>query len=313
MLVGPPGSTFDPHSPEAAAISSLFVQTLVVCAVIGVAVTALVATCVVRFRAGNRPDVPPQNHGNRQLEILWTLVPLAIVIGLFVLTARAMAASDPPPTREPDIVVVGHQWWWEARYASGAITANELHVPVGKDVLVRVESSDVIHDFWVPQLGRKVDAIPGHPSFVWMQADAPGTYLGACAEFCGAEHAWMRIVVVAEAQADFETWDRHQREAAPAPPVGSEAARGEAAFRSKTCITCHAITGEGSQLARVAPDLTHLARRTTLGAGVLVNDPASLAHWLKDPQVVKPGSHMPDLNLGDDEVNALVAYFETLR
>ncbi|HEY3821411.1 MAG TPA: cytochrome c oxidase subunit II [Polyangiaceae bacterium] len=308
---GPLGSTFDPHSPEALAISTLFGQTLIVCGIIGVVVAALVGTCIVRFREGKRPGEPVQNHGNRSLEITWTLIPLGIVIGLFVLTARAMAASDPPANREPDIVVVGHQWWWEARYASGTVTANELHVPVGKDLLVRVESSDVIHDFWVPQLGRKVDAIPGHPSTIWIQADAPGTYLGACAEFCGAEHAWMRIVVVADSPADFEAWDRHEREPAEEPLSTGEAVRGEETFRERTCINCHTIQGVGG--TRVAPDLTHLAERKTLGAGVLTNDPPSLARWLREPQVVKPASHMPDLNLSETEVSDLAAYLETLR
>jgi cytochrome c oxidase subunit 2 len=312
MNAGPLGSTFDPHSPEAQAISSLFVQTLIVCGIIGAVVAGLVITCVVRFREGKRPEEPVQNHGNRKLEITWTLIPLAIVIGLFVLTAHAMAASDPPANREPDIVVIGHQWWWEARYASGAVTANEIHVPVGKDLLLRIESADVIHDFWVPQLGRKVDAIPGHPSTIWMQADVAGTYLGACAEFCGAEHAWMRIVVVADSPADFDAWDRHQREPAEvASVVTSEVVRGAIAFRSKTCVSCHAVGGVGR--ARVAPDLTHLAQRKTLGAGVLSNDPANLARWLREPQVVKPASHMPDLNLDDGEVNDLTAYLETLR
>jgi cytochrome c oxidase subunit II len=311
MNAGPLGSTFDPHSPEAVAISTLFSQTLIVCGIIGAVVAGLVGTCVVRFRESKRPGVPVQNHGSRSLEITWTLIPLAIVIGLFVLTAHAMAASDPPANRDPDIVVVGHQWWWEARYASGAVTANEIHVPVGKDLLIRVESGDVIHDFWVPQLGRKVDAIPGHPSSIWMQADVPGTYLGACAEFCGAEHAWMRIVVVADSPADFDAWDRHQREPAEGAPLTTEAVRGETAFRVRTCISCHTVNGVGG--ARVAPDLTHLAQRKTLGAGVLANDPASLARWLREPQVVKPASHMPDLNLTDDEVNDLTAYLETLR
>jgi cytochrome c oxidase subunit 2 len=311
----PPAVTFDPHSPQARAIASLFTQTLAVCAAIGGLVAVLVAICVVRFRAGVRPAEPPQIHGHSTLEIGWTVGPLAIVIALFVLTARAMAESDPPANRDPDVVVIGHQWWWEARYPSGVVTANEIHVPAGKDLLVRVESEDVIHDFWVPQLGRKIDAVPGHPSSVWMQADVPGTYLGACAEYCGSQHAWMRIMVVAQSQADYDAWLEHEK--APAPPTppgvqGGAAARGSATFDAKTCVRCHFIAGHGDAV-RVAPDLTHLAERTTLGAGVIANDPADLARWLKDPQSIKPSSHMPDLNLTDDEVNDLVAYLETLR
>src|SRR5579883_109032 len=187
MNGGPTGATFDPHSPEARAISSLFGQTLMVCAAIGVVVAVLVGWCVVRYRARAGDAEPSQVHGHRWLEIGWTLVPLVIVVWLFGQTASAMGTSDPPPDREPDLVVVGHQWWWEARYPSGVVTANEIHVPAGKELIVRVESADVIHDFWVPQLGRKVDATPGRPVFVRLEADAPGTYLGACAEYCGTQ------------------------------------------------------------------------------------------------------------------------------
>jgi len=268
----------------------------------------------VKFRQGQGPDEPVQVEGHTKLEIAWTAGPLVTVIGLMALTARAMGASDPPaPDRAPDIVVTGHQWWWEARYANGAVAANEIHIPVGKDLFVRVESADVIHDFWVPQLARKIDAIPGHPVSVWMQADAPGTYTGACAEYCGSEHAWMRIVVVAESEADFAAWQAHQLAPAPAPPVAGPVALGLQVYRQKPCAKCHAILGERSEQPRIGPDLTHIASRTTLGAGVLGNSPADLTHWLLDPQGVKPSSHMPDMQLTGDEVNELVAYFETLR
>jgi cytochrome c oxidase subunit 2 len=311
VRVAPSSTPFDPHSPQAHAISSLFTQTLGICAAIGLLVAVLVGVCVVRFRAGVRKGEPLQTHGNTRLEIGWTLGPLAVVILLFILTSGAMAESDPPANREPDLVVIGHQWWWEARYPSGVVTANEIHVPAGKDLLVRVESEDVIHDFWVPNLGRKIDAVPGHPSTIWMQADVPGTYLGACAEYCGSQHAWMRILVVAQTQADFDAWQKHELAPAP-PPTDAASVRGAADFDGKTCIRCHSINGRGDRV-RVAPDLTHVAERTTLGAGVIDNNPANLAHWLKDPQTVKAGSHMPDLNLADDEVSDLVAYFETLK
>jgi len=311
MSALPLASTFDAHSPEAHAIAGLFVETLLVCAAVGAIVVGLVGYCVVRFRAGRRPLEPAQTHGSMWLEIAWTLVPLAIVGGLFVRTAQVIGGSDLPQNREPDLVVTAHQWWWEARYATGAVGANEIHIPVGKVLWVRIESSDVVHDFWVPQLARKMDAVPGHPSFVSMEADAPGTYLGACAEYCGAEHAWMRIVVVAEPQSEFDAWERHQREPPPAPATDA-AMRGARDFATKTCVVCHAAGGPGEQ-PRVAPDLVHVAQRRTLGAGVLGNTPADLAHWLKDPQGVKPGSHMPDAQLTDAEVGDLVAYFETLR
>ncbi|HEY1696079.1 MAG TPA: cytochrome c oxidase subunit II [Polyangiaceae bacterium] len=311
MIAGPGAPAFDPHSPQARVLATLFTQTLVVCGVIGLLVTALVLTCVVRFRASKRPAEPPQTHGHRGLEVTWTAIPLAIVIGLFALAARAMAAADPPADRDPDVVVVGHQWWWEARYASGAVTANEIHIPIGTPVLVRVESADVVHDFWVPQLGRKVDAVPGHPTSIWLQADDPGEYGGACAEYCGAQHAWMRTLVVAQPAAEFAAWEAHSRERAPEATTDL-AAYGEQEFRTKTCSVCHAVAGQNAP-SSTAPDLTHFASRTTIGAGVMRNDAASLARWLRDPQTIKPGSHMPDLNLTEDEVTDLTAYLETLR
>ena len=309
-MVSGPVATFDAHSPGARAIASLFTQTLIICGVIGVVVFGLVAYCVVRFRAKEGSAEPKQLHGHTKLEITWTLIPLAIVIGIFVLTLRATGESDPPADRQPDVVVTGHQWWWGVQYRSGAITANEIHIPVGKRLLFSIEASDVIHDFWVPQLARKMDAVPGHPSSIWVEADEPGTYLGACAEYCGAQHAWMRIVVIAEPQEQFDAWEKRQLDAVPAPE--GDAAKGAKVFNEHTCVRCHAVGAPGEQ-ARVAPDLAHLAGRSTLGAGVLANTPDNLGRWLRDPQGVKPGCHMPDLQLTDDEVGALVAYFETLR
>ena len=150
-------------------------------------VAVLVGWCIVRYRARPGDPDPPQTHGHKWLEIGWTLGPLVIVVWLFGLTANAMGATDRPPDREPDLVVTGHQWWWEARYPSGLVTANEIHIPTGKALTVRVASSDVVHDFWVPDLARKIDAIPGYPVNIQLQADTPGNYLGACAEYCGAD------------------------------------------------------------------------------------------------------------------------------
>jgi cytochrome c oxidase subunit II len=303
------GSTLDPRSPQSTAIFELFTRTLVLCGAIFILVAVLVVLCVVRFR--RRPGrEASRTEGDKRLEIGWTLVPLAILVWLLVATARAMAVADPPADRPSDLTVVAHQWWWEARYPSGAVTANEIHVPVGRALVVRVESDDVVHDFWVPALGRKIDAIPGRPVSVWLEADQVGIYLGACAEYCGAEHAWMRIRVVAQAPDEFAAWQDHERMAASAPADGP-AARGAQLFGTKACIGCHAIRSRDD--TRVGPDLTHLAGRATLGSGVLENSPVALARWLQDPQRVKPGSHMPNLQLADGEIADLVAYLETLR
>jgi cytochrome c oxidase subunit 2 len=300
------------RSPQARAIADLFGDTLVVCGIIFAIVLALIAYVIGRFRdRGGGP--PEQVEGDKQLEIAWTAAPLAVVAGIFWLTLRAMDGSDPPrpsPDAEPDLVVIAHQWWWEVRYRSGAVTANEIHVPTGKPLVVGVESADVVHDFWVPALGRKIDAVPGRRNAVWLQADAEGTYIGACAEYCGVQHAWMRILVVAQTPEAFAAWEKHTREPAAAPG-SEEAARGAKLFTSMTCVKCHDIAGNG-QGARAGPDLTHLADRATLGAGVLKNDTEGLRLWLKHPQEIKQGSHMPDVLLTDAQVADFAAYFRGL-
>jgi cytochrome c oxidase subunit 2 len=301
---------FDPHSPQAFAIASLFTNSLALCGAIFLLVSALVTACVVRFRAKPGQE-PRQVDGNKLLETAWTVVPIVVLIGLCAYTARAMNVSDASIDRPPDVTVVAHQWWWEVTYPSGAVTANEVHIPTGKPLVLRLESADVVHDFWVPQLGRKMDATPGRPTAIWIEADQPGVYDGACAEFCGAEHAWMRIRVVAHPPEDFARWQEH--ELAPATvPKEAAAERGAGSFRTMTCGKCHAI-GPGGEGPRFAPDLTHLAERSTLGAGVLPNTPADLTRWLREPQAIKPGCHMPDTGLTEAQVGDLVAYFETLQ
>ena len=304
-------SPFSPSSPFAASIAHLFAITLVVCAVIGGGVAAAITYSLLRFRARPDGDEPPQVTGNHTLEIVWTLIPIAIVTWLFVMSIETMARSDPAADRAPDVIVTGHQWWWEARYPSGLVTANEIHIPVGKPLLVRLESTDVIHDFWVPELARKMDAVPGHPNFFWMSADAAGAYGGACAEYCGTQHAWMRLLVIADDPASYDAWQTGQRAPASAPSGGA-AARGERAFRDGACGNCHAIAGRGFD-GHAGPDLTHLAARSTLGAGVAENTPANLLAWLRDPQAIKPGSHMPDFKLSDANVDDLAAYLGALR
>ncbi|MEJ2079683.1 MAG: cytochrome c oxidase subunit II [Acidobacteriota bacterium] len=304
-------SPFNPFSPQAAVISGLFTMALILMGIILLIVAVLVVYVSYRFRASRQQDGEPfQNHGNRRLEIMWTVAPGLLVLVLFLFTLRAMHLSDPyvPPKMQPDLVVIGHQWWWELQYPkSGVLAANEIHIPIGKALLLRIVGADVIHSFWVPQLGRKMDAIPGHPNHVWLRADKPGKYLGTCSEYCGAQHAWMRIQIIAQTQADFDRWQQAQLEIPPQPTTGL-AARGLQIFKDKTC--CHTIEGVEKGPA-IGPDLTHLFLRKTLGTGILQNTPDNLARWLKDPTGVKPGIHMPDMRLTDLDVAALVAYLET--
>lgn len=314
MLLGSIWRIFDPDSPHARAIFNLGLVSGVIFAGIFAIVTSLVVYALMRFRWREGAEDPPQYPGNRAIEITWTAIPCVIVAFLFALTARAMSVADPPPAPDPDITVVGHQWWWEIRYPKlGVVTANEIHVPIGKAFSVRLDSMDVLHEFWVPELGRKMTAVPGHPNHIWLEADTPGSYLGVCTEFCGTEHAWMHFLVIAEPQNDFETWVAAQRQPAR-PPVADDgpAAKGATLFQQLSCASCHAIQGTAAN-ARVGPDLTHFAGRRQLGAGVADNTAANLRRWLANPQLVKPGVLMPDFKFTAEQVTELAAYIETLK
>jgi cytochrome c oxidase subunit 2 len=310
---------FHPVSQQAHAISELLAFVLVLSAIVFGGIVIVVSVIIWRFRHSREgvPDEPRAVFGHTRVEIVWTAIPILTVALLFALTLGAMRASDPsaPADRLPDVVLIAHQWWWEIRYpAAHVTTANDLHMPVGAKQLVELQSADVIHDFWVPRLGRKLDMVPGHPVRLWLAADSAGTYFGACAEYCGAEHAWMRLRVTAESASAFASWlAMEQRPAAqPTSVSDSAAAQGAALYASLTCVNCHAIQGT-PDTARVGPDLTHLATRPTLAAERLPNTPQNLRRWLAEPDVLKPGSHMPNLHLSDQDLDLLVAYLLTLR
>lgn len=298
--------TLAPASPQAAAISNLFIGTLIFLGAILTLVTFLVIYAVIRYR--DRPGAPEaqQIFGSRKLEIIWTVVPIVSLAVLAGFMMRAMIAGDPPTAdAKPDLRIVAHQWWWEIIYLKpGVTTANEIHIPVGKRLLFDFRSADVIHDFWVPELGRKIDIVPGHPNRLWIEASRGGTYLGVCAEFCGNEHTWMRLLVIADPSEAFAVWIKQQA-AVPPKPVTADEQMGAKIYRESICTNCH--------LRSVGPDLTHLASRRTLAAGALENTPENLAAWLHDPEAFKPGSNMPDFKFSDDEVRALVAYLETQK
>jgi cytochrome c oxidase subunit 2 len=300
------GSVFNPASPMAEATLRLLYLLAVLGAGVLLLISAIVVGSAIRFRDRGRPS--PTTGERRGAEIFWILGAALLLVIILVPTVRTMRVVDPPAgERTPDLLITGHQFWWEARYPpSGVVAANEIHVPVGRPLLLRVESADVVHDFWVTQLTRKIDATPGHPVMIWLQADAPGVYLGACGRFCGVEHAWMRIRVVAEDPADFAAWQQAQSRT-PVPPTGKDAIAGQQLYDRLACGHCHAST------MAVGPDLNHLASRETLAGGVISNTPDNLARWLTDPDAIKRGSLMPDFHLGEREVRQLVAYLETLR
>ena len=303
----------DPHSHFARSIFELSSWLLWICLGIFVLVTTLVVYASWKFRARPGESDPKQVFGSTTWEMIYFIPPLVLLAIIFAFTLRVMHTSDPPAQASgDDVVIIGHQWWWEVVYPKlGVRTANEIHLPVGKDVQFGFESSDVIHDFWVPELGRKIDLIPGRHAKIWLAADHAGTYLGACAEFCGKEHAWMRIRVLADKPSDFAAWAAQQRHPAATPATPAEQ-RGLDDIATMPCASCHRIAGTPAQ-GVIGPDLTHLSARETLAAGRMQNTRENLSAWLHDPDAFKPGSHMPNLRLSDEQRNDIVQYLETLK
>jgi len=242
-------------------------------------------------------------------------MPIVILTLLFVWADVFVIDSTAAPktgSTRLTVQVIGHQWWWEARYpGSGVVTANEIHIPAGERVLVVATTEDIIHSFWVPELNRKIDMIPGQRNEVLLDAEHPGVYRGQCAEFCGLQHANMSFLVYADAPEAFRAWLAVQHRPAVAPSTAL-ARRGRDVFLSEPCVDCHQIRGTSAG-GQVGPDLTHVAGRHTLAANTIPNAGPDLARWIRDPQHVKPGNRMPAVRLPPDELRAIVAYLQSLR
>jgi len=293
--------------PPADAIGTLALIVGVIAFLIFVGVEAALVYAIWRYRATRHVAGEPATfERNQRLEIAWTAAPALVLAVVFVLTLGTMAeingAGVAPAMR---IAATGHQWWWEFSYG-GTKTANELHIPVDTPVDLDLASVDVIHSFWVPELGPKMDMLPGTTNHLRLLARRAGSYDGQCAEFCGVEHAWMRIRVVVQSQAEFNSWLVAQASLAA---TGGD---GERVFLSNICVNCHTIRGT-TAAGTAGPDLTHVASRATIGAGVLPNDVAHMRAWLADPQRFKPGSLMPRVPLADADLDALAAYLGSLR
>jgi cytochrome c oxidase subunit 2 len=262
-------------------------------------------------------SIPVQqgDNGVRWIKFgLWlSALPLLVTLVWTMVALAKVAAPFGQPALTLD--VTGHQWWWEAVYHGAGPsetfrTANEIHIPVGVPVQVRLHGADVIHSFWVPKLAGKTDTIPGQTNTSWLQARQPGRYQGQCTEYCGFQHAHMGFEVVAESRDDFERWRSHQLQPAPAP--ASDAQQRGMQLVVYRCGLCHTVRGTSAG-ARYAPDLTHLMSRRLIAAGALVNNPGNLLGWIEHPQGVKPGSLMPDQFLSGQQLSDLRAYLETLQ
>ena len=310
---------FRPLAQPAQEIKETSFLVLAVCAAIFVIVAGLLVYALFRFRqrAGDEASEPPQVYGSNQIETAWTVLPILIVFVLILVTSRTIAdiQNRQPTTGSVNSTIVGHQWWWEIRYPDlGIVTANELHVPAStesnhRSTFLKLQSADVAHSFWVPQLAGKTDLIPNRQNLMWIAPAHTGTYLGNCAEYCGTQHARMLIRVIVHDPQEFERWVNEQQKPAVEDASASE---GRKVFFANSCVSCHAIRGTAAK-GVFGPDLTHLMSRQTLASGAALNSHDSLRAWIRDPQQLKVGCLMPNMQMSDNEVDQLVAYLETLR
>ncbi|MEA2452603.1 MAG: cytochrome c oxidase subunit [Actinomycetota bacterium] len=288
---------------------NLWDVTILIAAVIFVVVEGLLVFALVRFR--HKPGrEAAQFHGNTKLEIVLTLVPALILIGLLIPSIKTIFDIAHKPEGALEITVTARQFWWQYDYDDfDFATANELHIPVGQPVHLTLKGADVIHSYWIPRLSGTQDVVPGHNNELNFTALEPGRYMGQCKEFCGLSHANMRLIVFAHPPAEFQTWVSEQQK--PAAPPSADVAEGQKLFLEGACINCHAIQGTDAA-ATTAPDLTHLASRETFGGATFELNEANLAEWLADPPAMKPGSLMPDYGLSQDEITKLVDYLMSL-
>jgi cytochrome c oxidase subunit 2 len=304
----------NPASPISGHESNLYITILIMALVVFVLVEGALILIVVRDR--RRTDdqsLPPQIFGSSRLEVTWTIIPILLVIVLFVMTVQTVNVVSAPAPKSSDLNVriIGHRWWWEFDYPDlGIATANELHIPAGSTVQVALESVDVIHSFWVPQLAGKTDVIPGQHNTMWLKGDQVGVYLGQCAEFCGTEHALMRFMVFVDSQADFDAWVANQQKPVPQPQTADE--QGALKTLNGPCAACHSITPGEFDLKKTGPNLSHLFSRTTFAGGVFDLNEDNLRLWLEDTQVMKPGNDM-DLTISPKEIDQLIAYLTQLK
>lgn len=346
-----PQSTLSPKGDFAELVDAVFMKTVWWATVIFVVVEAGLLWAVFKFRGKPDDPEPKQIHGSTVVEIIWTVIPAAVLAFVAVPTVQTIfkTAEIPAATAEGGeplkVEVTGHQWWWEFHYPElGIRTANELHVPVGRTIDLRMKTVDVLHSFWIPQFAGKRDVFPNRETRIWFTAKASGAYPGACAEFCGIQHGKMLFYVMADAPGDFEAWvTRMQTDTMPLVPppapmadstalaasgpmavdsaapavlaqaVDPKALEGEKLFTAKGCAGCHAVKSVNTPKVAVGPNLAGIGSRKMIAAGWMANTDANLKRWIMDPQGVKVGVKMPNLPMTDAEGDALVAYLRTLQ
>ncbi len=346
-----PSPTPNMFAPVSTPAQEEFTLSLFVVAItfgILIVVGGIWAYVVVKYRQKEESDTEPaQVYGSPQVELAWTIIPVIIVVVLFLTTARMIFAiqDNPHPKSAIDVTVVGHQFWWEFRYPKyGVVTANELHVPMSTKArpmptFMQLESADVWHSFWVPQLAGKVDSIPDHINEMWIDPQVPGMYVGQCGQFCGVEHAKMLIRVYVDTPDQFQRWITQQQQPAvqdTAPQVGtvananagmktisdtssqqggggeSQVAIGKEVFETNACMNCHAIQGTPAN-GRFGPDLTHVGSRDTIGSGIVANNVNNLKTWIRNPSDLKEGALMPPMQLNETQLEQVSLYLSSLK
>ena len=307
-------SVLDPAGIQAAHVTHLWWTMFWICA--GVWLLVAVAALIALRRGARSTSTASDTQIARYIAVAGG-VSVVVLIGLLwqsVAVGRGLDALRTPNALR--VQITGNQWWWDVQYENAipslrVTTANEIHIPVGRPIAFDLLSADVIHSIWIPNLQGKIDLVPGRLNELWLRADTPGVYRGQCAEFCGLQHAKMALLIVAEPPDDFERWLAANRAPALAPSTPDQQ-RGKQIIEQGPCAMCHTITGTLAG-GRTAPDLTHIASRSTLGAGWMPNTRGHLAGWIADPQGIKPGSRMPPQALSGADLQSVLAYLETLK
>jgi cytochrome c oxidase subunit II len=340
-----PQTTLLPRGDFARIADDLLDTTVKWALLVFVLVEGVLVYSIFRFRGKPGDPEPHQTHGNTTVEIIWTVIPALILAAIAVPTVRAIFQTNTTPKQDAlTIEVVGHQWWWEFRYPEYNITtANEIHIPMGRTVSLRMGSADVVHSFWVPQFAAKRDVFASRETRMWFKAEAEGDYPGECAEFCGIQHARMGYRIRAQKPEEFRAWVAHMETLVPKPPPGAKPApapkpapgtrsdrdvrtasagatvqaaagqgpgyaNGEKLFQAKGCVACHALYAVNAPKGMVGPNLANVGARSYIAAGTLKNTDENMARWIRNPQAIKKGVLMPNLGLTEADAQALVAF-----
>jgi cytochrome c oxidase subunit 2 len=340
-----PQTTLLPRGDFARIADDLLDTTVKWALLVFVLVEGVLVYSIFRFRGKPGDPEPHQTHGNTTVEIIWTVIPALILAAIAVPTVKAIFQTNATPPKDAlTIEVVGHQWWWEFRYPEyNLTTANEIHIPVGRTVSLRMGSADVIHSFWVPQFAAKRDVFANRETRMWFKAEVAGDYPGECAEYCGIQHARMGYRIRAQQPAEFQSWVAHMQTLGPKPAPGAKPssgpkpsprtgserevrtasaggtvqaaaaqgpqyAAGEKLFQAKGCVACHSLQAVNAPKGMVGPNLANVGARSYIAAGTLKNTDENLARWIRNPQAIKKGVLMPNLGLTETDAQALVAF-----